>query len=292
MFLGKVYFLINRKERMKIIESVKYVFDHRKEKNDRKKIIKNVFRGILSHYYEKIYNAYESTEKLGHFFNNNISTDYLQKLDDALKKGRGVLLVTGHYGGIEYIPIFLGLRKYPVSVVAKFATEQLETATIEKTKPIGMNIINAEKSKNILLRIMGELRRNRVVFFECDEIEEWKQSEKEKIFFLRKLVGLDRTINILQKRTNAEIIFGLLHRTNLNQYRLILEDKTDMISRFGGNSITIGEAVLKTLEYYIYSFPEEWYQWKNFADIESTSFVSNYRETVQHYPMEPVLNNI
>ncbi|MBN2060231.1 MAG: hypothetical protein JW882_07425 [Deltaproteobacteria bacterium] len=292
MALGKLYYLINRKEKKKIIESVEYVYSYRKEYHDIKTIVKDVFRGILSHYYEKIYNAYENIEILDQFFKNNISTDCLEKLDDALMKGKGVLLVTGHYGGIEYIPIFLALKNYPVSVIAKFATEQLEKTTVEKTRPIGINILNAAKSKNVLINIMGELKQNRVVFFECDEIEEWKPSDKEKISFLHKLIVVDRTINIIQKRTSAEIIFGLLHRTNLFQYRFILKNRKDMSVRFAGNPVTIGVAILKTLEDYIYSFPEEWYQWKNFADIESPSFVANYKETVPYSPAEPVLNNI
>ena len=45
MFLGKIYFLMNRKERKKVIESIEYVYGHRKEFDDRKKIVKDVFRG-------------------------------------------------------------------------------------------------------------------------------------------------------------------------------------------------------------------------------------------------------
>ena len=53
----------------------------------------------------------------------------MEKLDKALGQGRGILFVTGHYGGIEYIPIFLALKGYPMSVIAKFSTKQLKEAT-------------------------------------------------------------------------------------------------------------------------------------------------------------------
>ncbi len=41
------------------------------------------------------------------FFEKSIETSHLEELDKALGQGEGVLFVTGHYGGIEYIPIFL-----------------------------------------------------------------------------------------------------------------------------------------------------------------------------------------
>jgi hypothetical protein len=92
--------------------------------------------------------------------------------------------------------------------------------------------------------------------------------------FLRKIIGVDRTINLIKKRTDAEVIFSLLHRYSLNKYVLILEELQDIWSRFEREPSSIGEAVLKVFEHYIYSYPEAWYQWKNYAEIKAISATS------------------
>ena len=61
------------------------------------------------------------------------------------------------------------------------------------------------------------------MFIECDELESWKPSQKEKMTFLGKTIGVDKTINLTQRRTGAEVVFGVLHRFILRKYRLIIE---------------------------------------------------------------------
>ncbi|MDY7038639.1 MAG: hypothetical protein SV375_21115 [Thermodesulfobacteriota bacterium] len=293
IILGKLYFFFNRKESEKVKGAVKTIFADRKTESEFNTITKSVFRGIISHYFEKIFNTHENILGLKNFFDNNIEASSMYKLNNALRKGKGLLFVTGHYGGIEYIPIFLALNSYPISVIAKFATKELKNTLYSKTKDIGLKIIDAGQKNNILGSIIHELKANRIVFIECDEIEEWKPSQMERTFFLGKLIGVDRTINLIQRRTGAEIIFGILHRFNLQEYSLIMEDFQDMLLRFDKPPSSIGEAVLKTFEQYVYTYPEEWYQWKNYAEIKPLS-TSNIRvEKIEPaLLLEPVLGQI
>jgi lauroyl/myristoyl acyltransferase len=267
LVLGRLYFSIKRMEKRRIELSIQAVFGHSKDKREIASITRDVFRGVFFHYYEKLFNAYADVRTLKNFFDRFVDSPTLDKLDTALSRGRGVLFVTGHYGGIEYIPIYLAVRGYPISVIAKFATPQLKETLRRRTEPFGLRIIDASQKNSILPTVLKELRSNRIVFIECDEIEEWKLSDKQRIVFLGSRVGLDRTINILQKRAQAEVIFGVLRRSSLREYALFLEHYEDMASRFGENAISFGEAVLKDLEKLILSDPKQWYQWKNFFDI-------------------------
>jgi KDO2-lipid IV(A) lauroyltransferase len=288
IILGKLYFFFNRKEKRKIEEAVEKVFQGNRFKFEMKAIKRNVFQGIISHYYEKLYNAYEKIEGLKVFFEESIEIHSLNKLDNALRDGKGVLFVTGHYGGIEYIPIFLALHKYPISVIARFATNDLKNKLYSKTNPLGLKIIDANQRNGVLMSIIQELKENRIVFIECDEIEEWKPSQKEKIFFLGKMMGVDKTINVIQKRTGTKVIFGILHRFNLRQYSLVIESYQDILLQIGRNTSSVGEAVLKSFEQYIYSYPEEWYQWKNFTEIETVSTPSmQTKEVVPSSLLQP-----
>lgn len=268
MLLGKLYFFVNRKEKYKIEGAVETVFAGLKSRSETNFIKKNVLQGIFCHYYEKIFNAYENIGGLKNFFEASIEAPFLIKLDSALKNGRGVLFVTGHYGGIEYIPIFLAFKKYPISVIARFKTRELKYTLYLKTKDLGLKIIDAEEKNGTLQSIIQDLNKNRIVFIECDEIEAWKPSQKEVMFFLQKIIRVDRTINLIHRKTGAEVIFGILHRFNLRKYSLVIENCQDLLSRYRKIS-SVGEAVLKCLEQFIYSSPEEWYQWKHYTDIEA-----------------------
>ncbi len=272
VMLGKLYFFFNRGEKQKIENAVESVFKTDKSEKQIESIKSRVLTGIICHYYEKLFNAYENFERLNKFFKKNIYSDSLEKLENALAHGKGVLFVTGHYGAIEYIPIFLALNKYPVSAVAKFKTPKLKEILYQKTKPLGLNIIDPSDGKGTLTAIMKELKKNRIVFIECDEIEEWKPAKKEYFMFLGERVGLDRTLNIIQRRTGAKIIFGIMHRFNLEKYHLIIKNYKDILAAYPSNEPKcIGEKVLKFFEQYIYSYPEEWYQWKNFAEVKRVS---------------------
>lgn len=267
VILAAFYFLVNRKEKQNITDALENTFGDRKSDSEMKVIRKGVFHGIFAHYYEKLFNAYEDNEGLAAFFSESIEAESIYKLDEILKKGKGVLFVTGHYGGIEYIPIFLAMKGYPISVVAKFATAQLKERLHEKTNGLGLKIIDADQEKSVMGAIIRELRANRIVFFECDEIEEWRPSQKERMSFLKKVIGVDRTINLIQKRSGAEVVLGILHRFNLKKYQLILKTSQDLASELRREPSSVTEAILKSLEQYIFAHPEEWYQWKNYPKI-------------------------
>ena len=170
-------------------------------------------------------------------------------------------------------------------MVAKFATPQLKETLYNKTKDLGLQIIDADQEKSVMGAIIRELRANRIVFFECDEIEEWRPSRKERMMFLKKVIGVDRTINLIQRRSGAEVVLGILHRFSLKRYRLSLKSSQDLTADLQGESSSITEALLKSLEQHIYAHPEEWYQWKNYPEIESLQPVDSRKEKPALVPL-------
>ena len=287
MMLGRLYFLLKQDEKQKIVKSLESVFGNRKEKSEIEAITKEVFRGIYAHYYEKLFNAYEEITGLRSFMEKSIEPYGLNKLDTALERGRGVLFVSGHYGGIEYIPIYLALKEYDVSVIMKFSTQQLRETSYARANELGLKVVDAGQEKGVLSAVIRELRAKRIVFTECDEPEEWKPSARERFLFLGKMIGVDRTINLIHRRTGAEVVLGLLHRFSLHNYALVIEDHQDILSRVGRKAASLGEALLKSLEQLIYQGPEQWYQWKKYADVDGMLVNSLGQEITVTSPFLP-----
>ena len=269
-FLGGLYFKLRRQERKKIACSVQAVFGAEKTPSELKDLNKRILQGILSHYFEKVFNAYEGLPALTSFMSDHISAPSIHKVEEALKRKKGVLFVTGHYGGVEYIPIFLAMHGFPVSVVFKCATSQLQDTLERRAQELGIHVIDPSQ-ENALGAVLQNLRENRVVFTQCDEIEAWKPSRKEEMLFLGKRIGVDRTLTLLQRRTGAEIVFGLLQRLNPDNYLFVIETYHGSASRSGTVPCSPAAALLKLLEHYIYTCPEGWYQWKHHASIKPSA---------------------
>ena len=270
--LGNLYFFFNRRERERIRNAVSEGISPSHPEPDVRAVTKRVFSGILSHYYEKLFIAFERPEKASTFLNQKIDTEDLAVLVKTLSKGKGVIVVTGHYGAIEYIPTLLAINGFSVSMIAKFKTDQLKKKVYSQAEMYNIRLIDAENTPNVLAAAFNELRRNRILITQCDEIDEWRPSKREKTSFLGRTTGLDRSINIIKKRSGAEIVFGVIHRYSMEKYRLIMCDYHQMLRKLGMKSRpSAGEAVLRLLEQFIYANPEQWYQWKKYPDIEGLS---------------------
>jgi len=267
-FLGRLYFFFSKSEGRKIKNAVRTVFAGMKTRSELRAVARRVFQGIFSHYYEKVFNVYASVTTADTFYRTHIEDQGLDAIRKGLLIGRGVLLITGHYGGVEFIPGYLSVNNIPVSIVVKFSTDQLREITLQKGERFSTKIIDAEKTPNIMTAICSDLEKNRVVVTQCDEIDEWRPSFKDKISFLGVPTFLDRTMNILIKRGRAETVFGLMHRNDDHRYRFIaVSGKETAGCTQEGGKVSQGAAAIKFLEGYILTYPQEWYQWKKYTAI-------------------------
>ncbi|MEE8431685.1 MAG: hypothetical protein V3S16_10575 [Candidatus Desulfatibia sp.] len=267
--LGKLYFFFNRKENWKIKTAVNAVFADRKNRSEIRAITRSIFRGILSHYYEKIFNVYCNPAIRKTFVETHIKSEGMIAIKQGLSRGKGVLLVTGHYGGVELIPAFLWAKNYQVTIVAKFKTKDLRNKSIQQATKASVKIIDADNTPNIMKAVFEHLKENRIVITQCDEIDYWKPGRNDCISFLGKPVLLDRTIDIITRRCRAAVVFGVMHRDHNHRYNFIATSQEEMAKQSQrSQDMPIGALVLKFMEHYIYKHPEGWYQWKKYPVLD------------------------
>jgi len=272
-FLVALYYFLNREEKKNIHAALDEALQGRHASLNSDKLKQDVFRGISSHYYEKLYMAFESPMKSRAFLESKIDPSGIQKVRNALSQGKGVILVTGHYGAIEYIPVLMAIHGLPVSMIAKFKTQALKKRAICMAGEYGGTIIDASEKGNIIRVAIDELKKNRVIVTQCDEISEWRPSPYEAMTFLGKRTGADRTLTLLQKRTDAAIVFGVLQRESLDSYKLIVHDLDEMREMISDpQGLSHGAVVLKCLESYIYRDPAQWYEWKKYPQISGGAY--------------------
>lgn len=260
--LGWLYYLFKRQEKALIARCIVQVNQGQATAKELKKIVRGTFRGIFEHYHEKLFVAYTRLRRTVRFLLTKVQTEGEAALQEALKAGRGVLLVTGHFGAVEFLPGVLALKGYPVSMICRFQTSRLREVLIDKAKTIGLHLIDADAG-HTLFAALRDLKKGHIVITEGDEFDEWRPSNLKKISFLGATLGYDRTLDVLYQRSQAPVITVLCPRHGRQQYTL----KFTPVTEVGLDNGHVGAKVLQILEAATLKAPEQWYQWKKFGQF-------------------------
>ncbi|MBW2085793.1 MAG: lysophospholipid acyltransferase family protein [Deltaproteobacteria bacterium] len=231
-------------------------------------------RGIIDHYYEKLFLAFPAAERVRRSLERQVEVSGLKILDQALTAGRGVILVTGHYGAVEFIPAVLSLKGYPVTAMVHCNTKTLRKILDERSALVGINILDP-KSESVFFSVIKNLQQGRILVTQCDEINMWRPYRNKKVKFLGLEVGLDRSLDIMARKSKAPVLFGLNHRRSRRRYELVIEQPAQHPA---AQALELTSAqCLAILETHIYMHPEAWYEWKKLKPfVERTiSEVSN-----------------
>lgn len=259
--LGIIYFWFSRKEKALIRRTVRHVLGRGRTPSSLRATMWGVFRGILDHYHEKLFVAYSNFPRLLRFLDRRITLQGESDLQAALAQGRGVILVTGHFGAVEFLPGCLAVKGYPVSMICRFQTNRLRESLLQRAQAVNLNIIDATQG-NVFLTAVKALKAGQILITEADEFDEWRTDDQHQVTFLNSRLAADKTLEILQKRSGAPVVVGLLHRNGGRRYRLNFTP----VSANGQPEMTpVSSRCLEVLEKAILAEPPLWYQWKKFG---------------------------
>lgn len=253
--LGYLYYAANRAERVQIERNILAVFQSRKDSRD---IIRKVFKGIFFHYSEKLIMAHRNYSILKKELRDAMQYSGLRYLDNALARG-GVVLITGHFGGVEFMPLALALRGYPVTMIVSFQTERLRESLMKRAAEVNVEAIDSRRDE-VMFQAMRALKRGRILLTECDEVDAWKPRGNRTIHAFGGNVLVDHSLEVICRRTGSTALESFMVRTG-GGYRLTIVPIDGTKSTGDGD---MSAAILKTFERFVMKFPDQWYQWKKF----------------------------
>jgi lauroyl/myristoyl acyltransferase len=260
--IGKIYYFLKKKEKALIQATIRHIFGGDLEPSSLKFLIKDAFRGIIDHYHEKLFVAYSNFPRLLKFLRNRIKLQGEEELQEILAQGRGIILVTGHYGAVEFLPGALAVRGYPVTMICRFQTNRLRESLQERAVAVGLHLVDSEEG-NVFLAAVKALKSGRIVITECDEFDEWRPAENQEVDFLQCSLPGDRTLDLLQKRSGAPVVTALMQRNGKKKYTMNLTP----VCQKPWATETTAQKCLKILEGSIQNSPSHWYQWKKFGQM-------------------------
>jgi KDO2-lipid IV(A) lauroyltransferase len=257
--IGFLYYLINRKEKREIEHNVRDVLQGQDERHIRR-VLRETFKGIFTHYFEKMFSAYLDYPTVRSYVDRHFSVEGIELLHKALEKGKGCVLVTAHWGAVEFIPWVLHTQRVPASVILECATANLARSLRGKLSNGDMQLISSEEGKSVFIRALQALASNRVLMTQCDEVDAWRRRVSHTIDLFGKRLFFDNTIDVLAHRSGAPVVAAFLKRTRGNRYTLILEDVS--VQRTPEST---ARDCLSLWEKYVSRYPEQWYQWKKWG---------------------------
>ena len=92
-----------------------------------------------------------------------------EHLQAALEQGKGVILVTGHFGAVEILPGSLVMNGFPTSMICRFQTNRLRESLGWRAESIGLNLLDADNG-NVILTAMKALKAGQILITECRRI--------------------------------------------------------------------------------------------------------------------------
>ncbi len=273
--LGKIYYLLNWPEKRLIRNTMKNVFQGRIPERELKMKNKEAFQGIFDHYHEKLFMAYSNFPRMVQFLRTSIRFRGEETLREALVGGKGVILVTGHYGAVEFLPGALAANNYPASMICRFQTQRLRVSLTQRAEQGrlaeygDLHLIDTEEG-NILMAALKALKQGRILITECDEFDEWRPDPNRDSSFLNCKLTSDRTLELLQKRSGAPVVSALVKREGDRNYTCNLTPVP--VPGSTPANMSLSEQCLRVLETSVAAHPEQWYQWKKFGKIVKSQF--------------------
>lgn len=261
ILLGRLYYFWKRREKELILRTLAFVWDRRLSSRDFRRLCRQTFHGIFDHYHEKLFLAYASLKRVQRFLSRRLRLVNEEALQEALAQGKGVILATGHFGAVEFLPAALALNGYKVAIICRFQTSRLRDTLVARAQGFDLKIIDADHG-NCLLAALKALKEGRIIITESDEFEEWKAKDDHKLTFLGATLNYDRALDILSKRSGAPVVSALICRQG-KEYHLHL----DQITPLAASLPRVGESCLALLEQFIQNYPQQWYQWKKFGQM-------------------------
>ncbi len=259
--LGRIYFTRHPCERERYVAPLKEILGFRAAAaEDFDSLTARVLRGIFDHYFEKLLNAYWGIERMRRMLLRDVELVHEDLLAEALREGGGVILNTAHFGALEFLPAALAFRGYPVTMMARFKTARLRKTIRRLAGEAGLELLDAADSR-ILPRAISSLRQGSILIYQVDEISCWRPCHTKVMSFFGRRIRLDRTVELLQRRTGAALLLGLMERVGGGRYQLNFEVPSEHLPAPTG--LGPDAQLIKRVEHYIYSFPEQWYNWKD-----------------------------
>lgn len=250
--LGDLLYRVSQGTRANVYDNVAHILEGTpKTSGDMDGIVRGVFHSMAKNYYDLCRVPTLSLAEIARL----VKVEGWEHVERALSKGKGVILVTAHFGNTDIVAQVLALREIPVVAPAEHVQPEVlfqYICSLRANKGIRLIPIDGP-----LFELFRALRRNEVVGLAADrDITE----SGIVVDFFGAPARLPDGYAQLSLRTGAPIIVGFSQRLPDNTFVVHLEPPLELEDTGDRDrDVRAGvEKVVAIMERYIGEHPEQW----------------------------------
>ena len=185
-----------------------------------------------------------------------------EHLETALRKGKGVIVLSAHLGNFFLLGTRLAVEDYPTYVLVNRRQNGGSSELLDRyTLKIGQKTIHARPRRKAIVELVKVLRHNQLAVVIADE---YRSSRGISVPFFGRTVLARRGPATLAMRTGAAVVPMVLVRDQGATLKLIIDPELE-IMRSGNPKADIRTNTLRVtqwLERTVRSYPGQW-NWMN-----------------------------
>lgn len=251
MRLGDLAFAMSKASRENVLDNLRHVLGPKADKALLEQIARAIFRNQAKNYYDLFRVAALSAAQIERL----VTIQGLQHIDEALSAGKGLIVVSAHFGNLDIAVQAFALRGYPITVIAEhLQPEKLYQYVVSLRASKGIKLIPAD---SFLRPLFKALRNNEIVGLAADRNLTATGTVVE--FFEAPALLPDGHIH-LALRTGAKLAMAFSLRKPDNTFEISVEPPLPLENTGDLNrDIRLGmEKLVATLEKWISQHPEQW----------------------------------
>ncbi|MCX5686284.1 MAG: lysophospholipid acyltransferase family protein [Candidatus Omnitrophica bacterium] len=250
-FLGRAAYHLLPEYRNITIDNLDLAFGKEKSPSEIKRIAKDVFRNLGKNAAELVNFPKINEKNIGDF----VLLKNRQILDEAFRKGRGIIIITAHIGNWELMAAALRLNNYPgVTVGRKIYFDKYDKYLNYLRKTHDVNVIYRDDSPRKILKVLKE---NRIVGIVADQDVDSVEGVFVNFFGLAAYTPSGPAA--IARATGAALIPVFIIRKN-GRHELVIEEPIELVDTGDkpGDIIKNTQKWSDVIESYIRRYPEQW----------------------------------
>ena len=203
-FMGKLAYHLLPYRRQVITDNIKQVFDHVLTRPEQAHLAQAFYSHLVTSIKEMIHLRFLSEKKL----RARVDVIGYQRLLDVAEKGKGVLVLTGHFGNWEFAPLggisnFKQFQGQFHFIRRTLGSKTLERILFRRYFQAGLNVI---PKKDSLQQVVDALDKNHAVVFVLDQHASLVNRDGIAAEFFGKKAGTYRSLASFARHTGVPVV--------------------------------------------------------------------------------------
>ncbi|MBU1726659.1 MAG: lysophospholipid acyltransferase family protein [Candidatus Omnitrophica bacterium] len=235
------------------LESLRIAFGNEKSQDELGKIAKDSFTNMSKSAIELIFLIDKPAQ-----LKDRIKISGKENLDQALSKGKGVILVSAHFGNFPLLLARLSQEGYKSSgIMRPMRDPRVEKMFFDKRMKYGVRTIYSQPRNTCVNETIEALRKNELVFIPIDQ--NFGTAGVFVDFFGRKAATATGPV-IFAQRTKAALLPCFIIRQPDDTHKIVFEKPIDLKeAKTPEETILVNiQKLTDIIELYIRKFPAEW----------------------------------